>query len=265
MKVVFMTHRGTVREENQDAVLVSGIVRMGDMDTPEVCGIDFGERPILLAVIDGMGGHEGGALAAKIVTETLAEKASRKDLFGACIDVNEDERVLRQIFAEAVRRMKAKALGNLRLSKMGATVSGVLLREKSALVFNCGDCRAYRFSDGNLERITRDHSIVQELFEQEEISEEEMRRHPRKNIVTSLISADLGEEFELYVREFSLCEGGSFFLCSDGVWETLPSRQLTALLAQDIPLVDLAQSLFDTLMAASCRDNVSFIQCCAGR
>ena len=265
MKAALMTHRGAVRGENQDAVFVSGIVRTSDMDVPEFCDLDPMSHPILLAVIDGMGGHEGGALAARIVGETLAEKADKNDLFGARTDIDEDEQTLRQLLAEAVRRMKTEALANSLLSEMGAAMSGVLLREQSALAFNCGDCRVYRFSDGCLERVTRDHSIVQVLFEREEITEEEMRRHPRKNVITSSISAVSGNEFELYVRELPLREGDSFLLCSDGVWEALPSRKLTELLAQDIPLLDAACALFDALLAANCRDNVSFILWRVGR
>ena len=261
MKIALMTHKGAVRKENQDAVFVSGIVRTGDMDGPEFYDLDFKGRPILLAVIDGMGGYEGGALAAKIMAEVLAEEAD-KDVFGDHMDVNADERALRGLFNEAVRRMNAEALKNPLLMDMGVTMAGVLLREKRALAFNCGDCRTYRFSAGGLERVTRDHSIVQVLFEVEEIDEEEMRTHPKKNVVTSAVSANsqnLYEKFEIYVRGLSLFEGDSFFLCSDGVWEALSFQELTRLTAQGMPSSDAARELFDTLMAANCHDNVSFI------
>jgi protein phosphatase len=229
------------------------------MNVPEVCDVVLSQRPVLLAVVDGMGGYEGGALAAKIVCEKLSENVDKGDLFSTHLDVNEDERTLRLLLVNAALRMKAEALNNPRLSEMGAVVSGILLREKSILAFNCGDCRAYRFSAGCLERVTRDHSRVQELFEQEEISEEEMRRHPRKNIVTSSVSVEFGDNFEFFVRELPICEGDTLFICSDGVWETLSSKKLTAIFTQDIPLSDMARELFDTLLSANCRDNVSFI------
>ena len=258
MRAVFMTHKGAVREENQDAVFVSGTVRTGDMDAPQVCGLDSKDRPILLAVVDGMGGYEGGALAAGIVAGTLAEQT--ENVFGADIDIEENERALRRSLAEAARRMKEEALKNSLLTEMGATVSGLLLRvrEKSAIAFNCGDCRVYRLTGGCLERVTRDHSVVQALFEAEKIDEEEMRAHPQKNIVTSAVSADSQSEFELYVKRLSLCDGDSFFLCSDGVWEALSSLELTALLTR-MPSQEAAREIFEALLAAKCRDNVSFI------
>ena len=257
MKIALMTHKGAVREDNQDAVFVSGLVRTGDMCAPEIYDLDRKERPILLAVIDGMGGYKGGALAAKIIAETLAERTVMDDVFGALMDVNEDERLLRLLLEEAARRMSAEAAKNPQLADMGATVSGVLVREKNALAFNCGDCRVYRLSGGYLQRVTRDHSIVQALFEAEEIDEEEMRTHPRKSLVTSAVSAD--SQFDLYVKGLSLCEGDSFFLCSDGVWEALSSKELGALIARGIPSPDTARELFKALLEANCHDNVSFI------
>jgi protein phosphatase len=209
-----------------------------------------------------MGGYEGGALAAKITADTLSEGAGGEGAFGSRLDVDEDGRALRGLLTEAARRMTAEAQKDPRLAAMGATVGGVLLREKSALAFNCGDCRVYRFSAGGLERVTRDHSIVQALFEKDEIDEEEMRTHPKKNVVTSAVSANsigVNEDFDLYVKGLSLSGGDSFFLCSDGVWEALSSSELAALISRGTPSLDAARRLFGALLAANCNDNVSFI------
>ncbi len=175
MNVTFLTHMGGVREENQDAVFISDVVMTGNMRVPKICNFDSRDYPILLAVIDGMGGYTGGALAAKIVGETLADscKIQKKNLFNACQDANECKRMLFQLFSKAICRMNEKVQNNPIFSKMGVTVSGILLRERNALTFNCGDCRVYRLRDGSLELVTRDHSVVQNLFEQEEISEDE--------------------------------------------------------------------------------------------
>jgi protein phosphatase len=153
--------------------------------------------------------------------------------------------------------MEATAGRALELTGMGATVAGVLIREKSALVFNCGDCRVYRFSAGEMERLTREHSVVETLYEQGKIDEDEMRTHPQKNIVTSAVSADLAGEFELYAKGVSRCREDVFFLCSDGVWETLDTRQLMQWLARPFP--EAAGGLFRSLLTAGCRDNVSFL------
>ncbi|MDR1979099.1 MAG: serine/threonine-protein phosphatase [Synergistaceae bacterium] len=255
--VASMTHRGALREENQDALCVAGAVRTGDMRSPEV--LEARESPLLLAVIDGMGGHEGGEKAARVLAETLAGGAV--GVFGVELDLEEDERNLRSLLDKAALRMDADVRRNPALGRMGATVSGVLIREKTALCFNCGDCRVYRLSGGELERLTRDHSIVQALYEKGEIAEDEMRVHPQKSVVTSAVSAGSAGAFELYTKAVSRCESDVFFLCSDGVWEAMGSRQLTQRLTRPsgTTLADAAKEFFDSLLAAGCRDNVSFL------
>jgi protein phosphatase len=272
MNVAAMTHRGALRSENQDALCVAKRVWTGDMSVPQVLetkwlqteglqmeGLQTGEFPLLLAVVDGMGGHKGGAQAARILAEVLSGAA-----FGAELDLEADKRVLNSLFQEAALRMESEARQAPDLADMGATVSGAVIREKNAFVFNCGDCRVYRFSGGGLERLTRDHSVVQTLYERGEIDEDEMRTHPQKNIVTSAVSADPAVMWELYAKGVSRWENDVFFLCSDGVWEAMDSRQLERRLAQGLPLgrETLAQGaagLFDALLAAECRDNVSFL------
>jgi protein phosphatase len=255
MNIAAMTHRGAVRSENQDALCVAGKVRAGDMSSPEV--LEAREFPLLLAVIDGMGGYKGGARAARILAEVLSEKAA----FGEKFDLEADEKALRSSLGKAALQMESEARRSPELADMGATVSGVLIREKTALAFNCGDCRVYRFSSGELGRLTRDHSIVQTLYEEGEISEDEMRVHPRKNIVTSAVSASSLVTFELYVKGVSRCESDVFFLCSDGVWEAMDSRHLTQWMASlaKTSLAEGAAGLFNALLAAECRDNVSFL------
>jgi protein phosphatase len=249
MIVAAMTHRGAVRSENQDALCVAKKFWIGDMDAPQV--LEVGELPLLLAVVDGMGGHKGGARAARILAQVLAEGAA----FGAELDLEADQRALDSLLREAAGQMKSEARKAPELASMGATVSGVVIREKNALAFNCGDCRTYRFSGGGLERLTRDHSIVQTLYEEGKIDEDEMRSHPRKNIVTSAVSVDA--DVELYVKEVSRSEGDVYFLCSDGVWEAIDSYRLTQWLT--LPFARGAACLFDALLAEGCRDNVSFL------
>jgi serine/threonine protein phosphatase PrpC len=260
VKLAFMTHRGSVRPENQDALQIAGGVRTGDMALPAVLEMDDLRAPLLLSVVDGLGGHRGGARAAEILVRALAAGADR---FGAVLDPQTDARLLRELLAGGARGMREEALRDSALSDMGATIAGLLIRERSALAFNCGDSRAYRFSRGEGEKLegeklTHDHSAVQELLDRGEITEEEMRSHPRKNIVTSAVTADAFDDFELFVKPVSRAHGDAFFLCSDGVWEALSMSRLTHFLNDPAP--DAPKRFFDSLIAAECRDNVSFIQ-----
>jgi protein phosphatase len=251
VKAVFVTHRGAVRRENQDALCVNGLTRQDDMDSSELA--EAAEYPALFAVADGMGGYDGGALAARV----LAGELARADTFGGAFEPERDEEVIRGALRRASEQMAFIVGQDPKLSQMGAAVAGMILRERGVTAFNCGDCRAYRVNGGGMERVTKDHSVVQVLFESGDIDEDAMRTHPRKNIVTSAVTADRSETPELYIRGISRVERDDYFICSDGVWEAMPARALETALAGDFP--DCADNLRKQLLSLRCRDNISFI------
>jgi protein phosphatase len=260
MRAAFVTNRGAVRPGNQDAVMIAGTLESGDMSRPET--VEITSYPACFAVIDGMGGHAGGAAAALILAETFAS-ACEGGKFAQKFDTREDRIVLAKILKEASERMSAESRENPALSGMGAVVAGLLIRENGVTAFNCGDCRAYRFQRGNdIERLTKDHSIAQALLDIGDISEDEMRTHPRKNIVTSAVTADDTQEPELYARGISRIDDDEYFICSDGVWETVPADKLRRFLSGPFP--ESAGGFLDSLMASKCRDNISFIWLTSG-
>jgi protein phosphatase len=256
IQAAFITNRGAVRNENQDAVLIAGTIKNGD-DMSRVETAEITSYPSCFAVIDGMGGSAGGAAAALILAETFAVSCGGEK-FGQKFDPAEDRKILSEILKKASKQMSLESLKNPALSEMGAAIAGLLIREHGVTAFNCGDCRAYRFQRGNnLERLTKDHSIVQALLDTGEISEDEMRTHPRKNIMTSAVTADGTKEPEIYARGISRIDDDEYFLCSDGVWEAMPTGDLRRFLAGPFP--DSAGDLTKTLLSSDCRDNISFI------
>ena len=156
--------------------------------------------------------------------------------------------------------MREASRRSAELASMGATIAGAAIDrgKKTVFAFNLGDCRVYRFRGGFLDKLTHDHSRVQELFDRGEISEEEMRTHPHKNVVTAGVTADDPSASALFCREFPLQEGDKFFACSDGVWEALPIDEIERSLSGDDPLSACA-ALQAKLFAAACGDNVSFV------
>jgi serine/threonine protein phosphatase PrpC len=254
MKAVFTTHRGAARRENQDALAVCGVVKTGCMDSREIIAIN--SFPALAAVIDGMGGYNGGERAAAILARTFSDAAAR-NIFPTEPEPARDEKILASLLEEAASAMRAAAREDPELSSMGAASAGILIRERSAVAFNCGDCRVYRFSYGALERLSRDHSVVQILFESGELDEDGMRSHPRKNIVTSAVTANLAERPEIFVKTVSRVPSDEFFICSDGVWEALSKTRIEEILRNGFP--DAADHLRAALLEAACRDNISFI------
>ena len=251
MIATYMSHKGSVREDNQDRLQMGPYVIATDTQQP--MRISLGEYPLLVSVIDGMGGYRGGAKAAQILAALLSDISRLLPDASAERDADLIEEALRK----AAAMMRNEAFDDPQLKDMGATVAGLVLREKSVLAFNCGDCRAYRFTFGYLEKLTHDHSVVQRLCDEGEITEEEMRHHANKNIVLSAISAAEDETFSLYTKVLSRCDTDAFFLCSDGVWEMLEAKQLETFLSLESE--EGSSNIADALFTAQCRDNISFI------
>ena len=254
MRIVMYSNRGPVREHNEDALFAGGnIVAGSSMAAP--CEVEAETACGCLAAIDGMGGYEGGELAARFVAASFLNEV---DGWRQASAETGKERIL-DILQNASRRIAGAVAEKSDLSSMGATLAGLVFCEDAALVFNCGDCRVYRRQGEYLEKLSHDHSVVQDLFDQGEIDEEGMRTHPRKNVVTACVSAN--PDTEVFFREVAqVREGERFFLCSDGVWEALPIEELEECLA-DGSLSDAAEKLAGKLTGVreESRDNVSFL------
>ena len=237
MKICYYTTRGPVRDMNQDGVYVNGLASM-DTAEPEETSADGG----LFAVVDGMGGVAGGEVAAALILEGLNGLRDEQPSAGAL------ERGLLRI-QRALRDKPG------RFHHMGAALAGVWLGGES-LAFNCGDCRAYLWRSGFLEKITHDHSLVQELYDNGAIDEEEMRFHPRKNILTSALSAD-DPDPQIFCAPVSPRKGDKFLIMSDGLWECLSIAELENCMGEPPALA--AAKLKKLIWEKKARDNASFI------
>ena len=253
MKVIAYSNRGPTREHNEDALFASGNVISGcSMAAP--LEIDIEAQPGCLAVIDGMGGYEGGELAARLAALSFLE-----DSGGWYVSAMMGRERIERILERAVQLIGQTVAQTPGLASMGAALAGVAFCADAMLAFNCGDCRVYRQQSGYLQRLTHDHSIVQELFDQGEIEEDEMRTHPRKNTVTACVSAD-PSYLTVAFHEVPYTSGGRFLICSDGVWEALSIEELEASL-KDRTMAEGASALAKGLLdlGGECRDNVSFL------
>ena len=254
MKAMIYSNKGPVREHNEDALFAAGNVISGssmaspvelNAETPGGC----------FTVIDGMGGYEGGERAARLITMSFLENAEGWNIFA---------KTGREKIASVLKRASQKIADDVEknpsLSSMGAALAGIALCSDGILVFNCGDCRVYRQQGEYLERLSHDHSVVQELCDRGEIDEEAMRTHPLKNKVTACISSDTSF-IDIYFREVPKAHVSQrFFICSDGVWEALSLDELESCLAgkSSSEAADtLSKRLFE--VGDACRDNVSFL------
>ncbi|MDB5757279.1 MAG: serine/threonine-protein phosphatase [Burkholderia sp.] len=218
------SHVGRVRRINEDSLL----------DQPERG---------LWAVADGMGGHTLGDVASRMVVDALAHlpNTSAADIRASLNDVN------RQLMTEAAMRD---------VQLIGSTAVVLLASGSRCSCIWAGDSRIYRYRDGVLQQLTRDHSHVEELVARGLLSPAEASRHPGHNLITRAIGvADL---LELEEADTEVRDGDMFMLCSDGLSNEVDAGQMAELLARhDCRLA--AQRLVEEALEHGGRDNVTVV------
>jgi protein phosphatase len=206
---------GPVRQDNEDGLLWGEIFIAQNM--PKPLSLEPSDRG-LAAVADGIGGGPGGKEAAFLVLSHLAQLNS--------LPLTPDsQQKITSVLGTAARNLSAMAKKNPAFAQMGTTLAGLWFDRQKGLIFNCGDSRVYRLRAGFFDLLSQDHSLVYELYSQGQIAEEEMAKHPLKNILTASIQ-DHPEKPRLYFREIIVEPGDHFFICSDGVWEALSRPEL---------------------------------------
>lgn len=200
MKVAGRTDRGKVRELNEDT---------------------FGYHDNLFVVADGMGGHQAGEVASAIAVETVL----KADLSGAL------KTALQKTLTEANRAILEQAGRDKELNGMGTTVAVLYLGTERAYVTHIGDSRVYYLSDNNLKQLTHDHSLVNELVKSGEITVEEAKTHPKRNLLTRALGSN--ETLETEIIEVEVKKGDKFLLCSDGLTNSIPETLIKELISRD--------------------------------
>ncbi|MDP8924961.1 MAG: Stp1/IreP family PP2C-type Ser/Thr phosphatase [Chloroflexota bacterium] len=232
------TSIGQVRPSNEDAVLCER------PDTPEVA-----RRGLFCAVADGMGGHAAGDVASSIAVQ------SARDAYYAA-DTDAVDRALRDAIAAAnlaVHRAGAGAQGR---DHMGSTLTAAVVLGDQMVVGHVGDSRCYVVRDGSIRQLTRDHSWVAEAVEAGDLTAEEARVHPRRNIITRALGLGPAIDVDLYVA--SLTVGSVVVLCSDGL-HGLVSDEEIARYASQYPPQRAADGLVDLANQRGGVDNISAV------
>ncbi len=249
VKVCYITNVGKVRYRNEDALLINGkVIAKESMNTP-VCEEISISSPLLFAVADGMGGHACGDEASRLVLEFLKDKYP-EDAEGVSKTIKEAKVFLDKFIEE----------GHEFCYGMGTALAGAYFySDGRAIVFNVGDCRVYRFREGKLELLTKDHTYVFRLYEEGRISYDELRTHPERNILETAIMGGYPDIPEVFVKEVDYKSGDRFLVCSDGLWEALSFNEKVGCLRKELTN-ESAECLF-SLAFQEGRDNISFILC----
>ena len=223
------SHVGMVRQVNEDACL----------DLPQ-------NR--LWVVADGMGGHAAGDYVSSLIVDSLRSLPVGRSLDEYTAALRTE---LNRVNAD-VREEPA----NRGVTMMGSTVVVLAARGLRGVCLWAGDSRLYRLRDGELERISRDHSYVQDLQDSGLLSEADARVHPRANIVTRAIGVEA--QLELAVVDLLIAPGDSYLLCSDGLNKTDEDQEIREVLGHDTP-DEIVRSLVHLGLSRGAPDNITAI------
>jgi len=207
----------------------------------------FAHAPVF-ALADGMGGAQAGEVASAIVAQTFER--------GLPAEGTAEER-LAEAVQQANREIHERQLVEHEHAGMGTTVTAAYLDQDSVAIANVGDSRGYLFRDGELKRLTNDHSLVQELVTKGEITDDEALEHPQRSIITRALGPEPIVEVDTW--SYPLRPGDVVMLCSDGLTDMIHERQVQQALAESTSLSAAADRLIDEANAAGGRDNITVV------
>ncbi|VXB37784.1 Protein phosphatase [Pseudomonas sp. 8BK] len=225
------TDNGKVRARNEDAFLA----------LPEQG---------LWVVADGMGGHQNGALASRLIVEQLAEPSAG--------DLPQRLDELRKRLHSLNRRLGQELTVTAAHPDpvIGSTVVALLIEGDRAACVWAGDSRCYLWRGSRLYQLSRDHSLLQQLIDEQQLSPSEAARHPAAHALTRAIGAS--DELKLEILELDVLPGDAFLLCSDGLYQGVSVDDLGAALNLPSPQLTLNR-LFQQALDGPARDNLSAV------
>lgn len=229
MDVAYFSDQGLVRSRNEDSIFVD-------------------ESRGLFIVADGMGGHLGGEVASDMAVRIVRDHLLDAD------PVNEDR--IETALQQANREVYGLSTQQAELSGMGTTLSVASVGQGHLVYGHVGDSRIYLVRDGQMSRVTRDHTMVEELVEQGAISAEEARHHPRKNVLVRALGTD--QHLPVDRGTVPLQAGDTVVLMTDGVYGYLEDRDILGVL-DTMPLQEAVRTIMQQVMDRGASDNLTMI------
>jgi protein phosphatase len=233
-----ITDRGLARERNEDRC---GAFTPQDEQTRLT-------RGRLFIVADGMGGHAGGDIAAERTLAVLPQSYFQSEWAGAAEN-------LRAAFVAANAAIARQAAEEPARHGMGAAAVAAAVISYRAVLGHLGDCRAYRVRDCQAQRLTEDHSWVEERVRAGRITADEARVHPYRNVLTRALGAE--GEAEPTVGEVDFQPGDTLVLCSDGLWGLVTDAEIAAAVCTGADAKTVARALVDQALERGGTDNIS--------
>ncbi len=220
------TDIGSVREQNEDSLIVA---------------------PPLFVVADGMGGHAAGEVASEIAVRVVEEFAPP----------HPDAEILGRAVEKANASIIDAALAGEGREGMGTTCTACMLEGDRLVIAQVGDSRAYLLHQGELSQLTRDHSLMANMIEAGQITEQEARTHPNRSVITRALGNDPATTPDLY--EINVESGDRLLVCSDGLTSMVEDGDIAAVMNRHADPQRCATALVNEAIAAGGSDNVTVI------
>jgi len=213
--VYAVSETGPVRDHNEDSIAFS---------FPE------NDKHNLIAVVaDGMGGHNAGEVASKMACDLLVDYCLKN------WKQQSPEKLLYNAFMEAHQQIVGAGNSNSEQKGMGTTATSVIIEQNVCYIGHIGDSRAYLLRNGTLMQLSKDHTLVNQMYESGEITEKERDNHPMKNVLLQALGTTPTIEPQISSDGWAICEGDRLFICSDGIYDVLSDEDIKDLLLMKRP------------------------------
>ena len=235
MEYGYITDPGKVRERNEDSVnIVSNL-----------------QDEKLLIVADGMGGHKNGEIASHIALDLICDRFKKTSSIG---NMEDAINWIQSTVSEANMEIFKYVAEHPESEGMGTTIVLSVLTPAFLLIGNIGDSSGYILKNKKLHKITVDHTLVNLLVKSGELTEEEAKNHPKKNVLMKALGSSQNVELDIFNVELNI---DGIFLCSDGLTNMLDDAQITKVLLEETPLSERLEKLVFKANNRGGNDNIS--------
>lgn len=231
MEYTVYSNKGKIRSDNEDSYLVK------DNSYP------------LIAVADGMGGHQAGEVASDLAVKILKDYQFDYD--------NDLLKELETVFNQANQQILSKGETNPEYHGMGTTLTAAIIHQNNLNIAHIGDSRIYLLRNKDLKQITSDHSLVNELLKKNQISCQEAFDHPQKNIITQALGT--ADKLEIESKKVELEKGDKLLFSTDGLHDMLRFNEIKELVTLDNGLKEIKELLAKEAMDRGGNDNITFV------
>ena len=240
------TDIGKKYDHNEDAFVLPEPNKKYNIKNP-----DIKNKGRLFVLCDGIGGANAGEVASELTANWIFRDYYSLD------DTNIDLKKLKEIIQSVNKKIIQLAKEYEKYHGMGTTLAAALFLNNTAYIYSVGDSRVYLLNNKKLQQITEDQSEVWQLYKAGQISKDDIRNHPRNNVLTMALGVDQDIDIQQYECKYN--KGDMFLICSDGLTDMVSEEEITKILNKGISLNKILKNLINTANENGGKDNITAI------